>query len=169
MLLNSQVASKVIDKGLELGADFVDLFIEKTELQSVNYKGQKVDQVQSGINSGIGLRLVYGNQSLYAHSNSLEEATLLDIISKLAAIYACDRKANFTGAFNTGSDFKQVGTFGEHELSLRDKIQTMANLDQMIRSKSDKVAQVSVSLIQKLQQVEIFDDQGYIRKMTVLI
>lgn len=164
MLLNSQIASKVIDKGLELGADFVDLFVEKTELQSVNYKGQKVDQVQSGINSGIGLRLVYGNQSLYAHSNSLEEATLLDIISKLAAIYACDRKSNFSGDFNTGSDFKHVGTFGEHELSLRDKIQTMANLDQMIRSKSDKVAQVSVSLIQKLQQVEIFDSEGLHRK-----
>jgi TldD protein len=159
-MLDKSIAANVIAMGLESGADFVDLFVEKTQIQTVSYKSSKVDQVQSGINSGIGIRLIFGDQSLYAHSNSLDEKTLLDIITKLAAINKRAPKNSFSGSFNTGSDFHHVKVFAKAETELKEKIQTLATLDQMIRNKDEKIAQVAVSLIQKQQQVEIFDSEG---------
>ena len=64
-MLNPIVAQSVIDHALSLGADFAELFIEKHRTASVNTLSATVESVNSGIDFGIGLRIVFGGKVLY--------------------------------------------------------------------------------------------------------
>jgi TldD protein len=70
MLLQKETAHDVIAYAVSLGADFCELFIEKTSLQSILFTSKKIKDISSGIDSGVGVRLIYGDLALYAYSNS---------------------------------------------------------------------------------------------------
>ena len=84
-MLNSQTAESVIDHALSLGADFAELFVEKNATNVVSTLSDEVQSVESGINFGIGLRLVYGSKVLYGYTNRTDQDELLRIASVLAA------------------------------------------------------------------------------------
>ena len=67
------------------GADFAELFVEKNETNVVSTLSDEVQSVESGINFGIGLRLVYGTKVLYGYTNKTDQDELLRIASVLAA------------------------------------------------------------------------------------
>ena len=64
-VLATQTAHSVIDHGLSLGADFAEIFVEKSQSSTINTLRESVQSVESGIDFGIGLRLVYGTKVLY--------------------------------------------------------------------------------------------------------
>ena len=52
-LLKSQVAQDIIGCGLGMGADFVDVFIEKTQNENIVFRNSKAEDTQSGTLFGI--------------------------------------------------------------------------------------------------------------------
>ena len=48
-MLKQETASQVIDHAIALGADFVDLFVERNQTGSVSTLSEKVQSVESGI------------------------------------------------------------------------------------------------------------------------
>ena len=84
-MLKQETASQVIDHAIALGADFVDLFVERNQTGSVSTLSEKVQSVESGIDFGIGVRLVFGTKVLYGYTNKTEAEELKRIASELAA------------------------------------------------------------------------------------
>ena len=84
-MLEENVASQVIDHAISLGADFVDLFVERNQVGSVSTLSEKVQSVESGIDFGIGVRLVFGTKVLYGYTNKTEPEELKRIANELAA------------------------------------------------------------------------------------
>jgi len=78
-------AHAVIDHALGLGADFVELFVERQLRSSVQTLSGKVQDVSSGIDFGIGLRLIFDGKVLYGYSNTDDTQALMRIADKLAA------------------------------------------------------------------------------------
>ncbi len=160
-LLDKQVAKSVIDYGLFLGSDFVELFVEKTQNQSIKILNSKVDDIGGGVDFGIGIRLVYGSKVLYGFTNNPTEEELKKIVTTLATT---DKKSGIKKL----SDFttKDLSIVHKATLSLHDtypldaKIQWLMNLDKATRAVSDKIVQVVSSSMQKSQQVEIFNSEG---------
>jgi predicted Zn-dependent protease len=72
-LLSSAIANDIISEGISLGADFVDIFIERTQDEYMVFKNSKADDIQSGTIFGIGIRLIYGKQALYGYTNSIKD------------------------------------------------------------------------------------------------
>ena len=84
-MLNTSLAQSVIDHAISLGADFAELFVERSQTNMVSTLSSHVQSVQSGIDFGVGVRLVYGTKVLYGYTNKAEEAELKRIVSELAA------------------------------------------------------------------------------------
>lgn len=157
-LINSQLAHEVISYGMSLGADFVDLFIEQTNSQNLVFKNSKVEDSQSGVQFGIGIRLIHGHQALYAYTNSTEKDELLRITKLLGAQIATKNPQNLTLNFNQLS-YPQIPSLGDSSVSVAHKIATFKGIDEALR-KDTKTAQVILNFIQKKQQVEIFNSEG---------
>ena len=105
-MLDTRIAQSVIDHAVALGADFAEVFVERNEASSIATLSDQVQDLSSGIDFGIGLRLVYGSKVLYGYTNRTDEDELRRIVTELAAK---DRRdpATSTSAF----DFRQQFSF----------------------------------------------------------
>lgn len=160
MLLNKEVANDVIAYAISLGADFCELFIEKTSIQSIVYNSKSIKDIASGVDSGVGLRLIYGDLALYAYSNSSKREDLLDMVKKLSANYR-SKQATALKVFNFSPiSYNEIKYLPNRDVNLKDKIEVFKKLDEKTRSKSSLISQVSIYFTQKEQLVEIYNSEG---------
>lgn len=161
MLLKKEIAHDVIAYAIGLGADFCELFIEKTSVQNIIYNSQKIKDISSGIDSGIGVRLIYGEMALYAFSNSTKKEDLLDMVKKLASQFTQKINPLAPTTFNFNKlQYKEVRAIPNTDALLPEKIEALKKLNQLTRAQSPLISQVSLNFLQKEQNVEIFNSEG---------
>lgn len=161
-MLDKNIASEIIFEALSLGADFCDIFVEKTKMQNISFNSSRVKNIQSGIDFGIGIRLIYGTKALYAYTNSNKKNDLLILTRNLAQNYKKEVSAK-KQSFNSALNYKHISAYKDgYELS--DKIETLKKLDHLTRDNSKLVSQVSLGLLQKDTNIEIFDSEGLYAK-----
>ncbi|MCL9777137.1 TldD/PmbA family protein [Vibrio methylphosphonaticus] len=160
-MLNSATAKAVIDHALFLGADFAELFVEHHQTNTVQISSSEVDKVNSGIDFGIGIRLFFGHKVLYGYTNSTDEAELKRVTSLLAAKDKRDQIAS-AGTLNLNRYPLQHRCrlpLGK-DANLDSKIEFLLNIDQAARSESEYISQFIGSVLQREQQVSIFNSDG---------
>jgi len=160
-MLNSQTAESVIDHALSLGADFAELFVEKNETNVVSTLSDEVQSVESGINFGIGLRLVYGTKVLYGYTNKTDQDELHRITSVLTAKDLRDPVSTLQ-AFNLNqiSDIHPARKILSVDAETESKITYLMAADRAARAAGDQISQTRGSCLQREQSVEIFNSDG---------
>lgn len=158
-MLDKNIAADIIHEGLSLGADFCDIFVDKVTLETLSMNSSKVKDIKSGVDFGIGVRLIYGEQMVYGYTNSSSKDDLINLTRLIAEQNKKNVEINKAIEFH-GKSFPVISSIPDKELPLKDKIQVMHSLDQKVRSSSELINQVNIGLIQKKQEVEIFDSEG---------
>lgn len=156
-LLNSSIAQEVINHGLMLGADFVDIFIERTHSEGIVFKNSRAEDIQSGTIFGVGIRLIHGEQALYGYSNSHDRDELLRITGLLGARI---NKKGQSGTFNFESlVYPKIPVLADKEVDPKYKLSFLKKTDEMLR-KDPKTAQVILSFTKKKQEIEVYNSDG---------
>lgn len=160
-MLNSQVAKEVIDYALLRGADFAELFVDKQTFETFGMKSSEINDIQTGINFGIGVRLFYGTKVLYGYTNSTNKEDLIEIVKSLSAKDLRDPMTTLSSFDYTKYDDRHPVIQGLLDnISLEQKLPFLLELDKQTRSISDKIEQVTAGVSQYLQQIEIFNSEG---------
>jgi TldD protein len=160
-MLNSQTAESVIDHALSLGADFAELFVEKNETNVVSTLSDEVQSVESGINFGIGLRLVYGTKVLYGYTNKTDRDELLRIASVLAAKDLRDPVSTLKSFnFSHISDIHPASKILSVDAEIESKVAYLVASDRAARAAGEQISQTRGSCMQREQHVEIFNSEG---------
>jgi len=160
-MLSPHVAQSVLDHGLSLGADFAEIFVEKSHRNLVNTLSSQVQSVESGIDFGIGLRLVYNNKVLYGFTNSTQADELKRILSELAA-----KDIKSPVATSQSFDYRQTDDLHPALIRLTDdpatdrKIAHLLTADAAARSASDLITQTRGTCLQKEQHIQVFNSEG---------
>ena len=94
MFMATESAGKLMDHALNLGADFCELFIEKTNNQRLSIKNEEVHSLTGGIDFGIGVRLIYGDEVLYGYLNSIEDGQVMKVMNQLASNYKREKRSS---------------------------------------------------------------------------
>ena len=153
-LVSQSSISEVISEGLALGADFVDVFIEKTQNENLTFKSSKISDIQSGTLFGIGIRLIKGDQVLYGYTNSSQKDELLRITRMLGKRFQTQKHSQTVNFENL--KYPEIGMLKVKDVSLEEKIRLMNELDMSFR-KDKLVSQAVIDFINKEQQVEIYN------------
>src|SRR3954466_14270311 len=82
--MDKNKAARLIQAGIDRKADFVELFEEETRNASVSFRDRKVESATAGTDYGLGIRLVYGTEVLYAHTSNDDEGHIIKLIDNLA-------------------------------------------------------------------------------------
>ncbi len=160
-MLNPIVAQSVIDHALSLGADFAELFIEKHRTASVNTLSATVESVNSGIDFGIGLRIVFGGKVLYGYTNQTDEELLKRIASNLAARDRRDRVNLFTNFdFSVMPDKHPSRIILSKDAAIDSKVAFLMKADGVARAVSESISQTRGYCMQREQDIEIFNSEG---------
>jgi len=160
-MLNTSVAQAVIDHALSLGADFAELFVERSQTNLVSTLSSHVQSVQSGIDFGVGVRLVYGNKVLYGYTNRAEQAELKGIVSKLAAKDRRDPRASLTNFDYRRVEDKHAATrILSVDPEVDNKVAFLLATDKSARAASNMISQTRGSCSQVEQRIELFNSEG---------
>ena len=160
-MLNNQVANTVIDHALSLGADFAELFIERNQVNAVNSLSSEVQSVQSGIDFGIGIRMIYGNKVLYGYTNKNDEAELKKIASALAAKDLRDPTTSSTSFnFIEPMELHPVGLPLSQGSEVASKVAYLLKADAAARKASNLISQTRGICMQRQQAIELFNSEG---------
>ncbi len=160
-MLNPQSAQSVIDHGISLGADFAELFVEQSQSNIISTLSNQVQSVESGIDFGIGIRLVYGSKVLYGYTNKPEADELKRIMSELAA-----KDLRAPGISSTSFDYRQIEDLHSAQRTLsidsevESKVAFLMAADAAARAEGNMISQTRGTCRQKQQNIELFNSEG---------
>lgn len=160
-MLETSIAQDVITAGLGYGASFVDIYVEKTVYSTIGIRDSAVKDIKTGVDFGIGIRALFGEQSVYGYTNISERQELLRIIKLLCEL---DKRAPQTKPihFRT-APARQSATRAQLGLdrasAYDDRIAFLMQIDQATRRHAS-ISQVDIGTLQKWQSIQVFDSEG---------
>ena len=91
MMLKKTAVENILTAALESGADFAELYAERTNRSNIAMVNGRVETALGGMDYGAGVRLFFGNQAIYGFTNDLSEENLIRIAREGAAALKGDR------------------------------------------------------------------------------
>ena len=163
-MFNESTAAKLIERARARGADFAEVYAERWKKRTLRLLDRSVQEASSGIEMGAGIRLFFGTQVVYAYTNDLSEANLLEVTDTLARLKGGAGQVDERGA--GGLDFRRSAPAGLHEPQLppdeRDKrwrIERLAEADAAARV-GPEVKKVQIYLIEWDQEIQVANSEG---------
>ncbi len=160
-MLESKIADSVVDHALSLGADFAELFVDRNQVNNIATLSNEVQSVQSGIDFGVGIRLVYGYKVLYGYTNKMDLDELRRIVSELSAKDLRD-PINQMLAFDyrKPEEYHPASDILSLDACIDGKVAYLLAADKTARAASNMISQTRGSCMQREQSIEIFNSEG---------
>ena len=76
---------QILKTALKHGGDFSDIFFESTNNTTVTADNNRIEKIVSGINQGIGIRVVFNSKTAYGFTNDCSKDSLLELANSVAA------------------------------------------------------------------------------------
>lgn len=86
-MLSKKQGIRILNKGLETGADYAEIYIENTDIFGLSVENGKVENTAISHDCGAGIRLLKNLQSVYGYTNDLSEKSLTKLIESLSSSF----------------------------------------------------------------------------------
>ena len=142
------------------GGDYADLFFEHKISNSLGLEDGKVNRAYSNIDFGVGIRVLKGDQTGFAYSETLTPGAMLNA-AKLAANIA-NNPAKTNPAEITEkipSNYYSVKTLWEN-VSVKDKVPFVQKLNDKVFGLDEKVIKVNAFMNDETSYVLFYNSEG---------
>jgi TldD protein len=159
-MLDKELLLKILKKALSSGGEYAEVFVEQKKPVSIQLEDRKIEKVITGVDFGLGIRLIYNGRSAYAYSNNLSEESLLRAasgVSKAASGQATDSVIDLRT--KTPSVSFDIKLFPE-DIPVEKKISLVRKADTVARGYDKRIRQVSVIYNDFIQRVQIATTDG---------
>jgi len=161
-MLDKELLIKVLKKTISSGGEYAEIFVENKRPTLIHLEDSKIEKVISGVDYGLGIRLIYDGRTAYAYSNDLSEESLLNAaseVSKAASKKATDSIIDLkTKSPSVSFDIR---LFPEN-VPVEKKISLVRKADNIARGYDSRIRQVSVIYNDFIQKVQIATTEGTI-------
>lgn len=146
-------------QGALAGADDGELFLERSESESLVFDDGRLKSAAYDASEGFGLRVVAGETAGFAHANEISGPAL-----RRAADSAALARSGHAGVAADGPQatnrklYDAIDPLASPAFS--DKIALLAEIDAWARARDPRVVQVSASLVGEHRQIEILRGDG---------
>ena len=83
-MLPKRLLEEVMQKALSTGADFAEIYVERTKENSIFMIDSKVDSIKDRLISGVGIRILKGTSCVTGSTSSMEREALLACAGRVA-------------------------------------------------------------------------------------
>lgn len=159
--MEAAVLERLLNLALEKGGDYADIYIEKKRNSSIWCEDNRLERIHSGVESGVGIRVVKGQQTAYVYTNEITPTALEQ------AAQTASRAINNA---NTGSRVihfaaqpghtPPVEALDPHTVAWDHKIQRVLQANQAAWSTGAEIRQVSVGIADVEKQIIMANSRG---------
>ena len=82
---------KILNEALREGGEFADLYLEETYGTLIMGEEDRIEKVISGLDTGMGLRVLFDGRTIYGFTNQITEEDLLCVARKINRAVKEDR------------------------------------------------------------------------------
>ncbi len=159
----TEVLERTLKAALADGGDYADIYIEETSPLTLQLEDGNIEKIVSGVDSGAGVRVIYGDRSAYAYSNDLSEASLLQMGRTAGSA------AKKGGTLVDGINLCHAGAAPDlnirihpSDVDMDKKISLLKCADRAARGISSKVRQVKAVYRDAVQRITVASSDGRI-------
>jgi len=75
---------EILREALREGGEFADLFFEQTHSVVITCEEDRIEKVVSGLDSGVGLRILFNRKTFYGFTTDLSKESLLNLARRIS-------------------------------------------------------------------------------------
>ncbi|HEX4383608.1 MAG TPA: TldD/PmbA family protein [Myxococcales bacterium] len=161
-LLPLPLVEKLIAAAMSRGAEFAEVYVERSSSTNVTLDEGQIKTAQAGSVTGVGVRAIRGAQVGYAHSDDLDEPTLLRT-AQTAALIADGN--NETAPVNLAR--KPLPTYYQvrtplSEVGIAGKIALLKEADAAARAYDKRIKQVTGGYADTTREILVANTLGHL-------
>lgn len=153
--MEKELLEKLVNRCLETGADFSEIFYEDKIIREYILVDQKIDKINTKISKGIGIRIAKDDLVLYNSTSHLEEENLLQIIDETNKLLTGTRVLPKIKLQEIKTKKKNTKVINHSDYDENKKKEVLYKIDKIAREYSDKIIQVNVLLYESDQKITI--------------
>ena len=161
MILDPSLIEQTIATALGKGAEFAEIFAEDVKRSSVSLDDGRIENLASGRDRGVGIRVISGDSTGFAHTANLTEKGLA------AAARAAAEAARTSGSPSgdrPALEFSQadVASVGVHpdEIDKDTKVRLLQRANETARSAGSAISQVSAGYADSRRRIMVANSDG---------
>ena len=158
-MLNKNIIEETINTALNKGGDFAEVFVEDKMSNSINLVNGKIDSANSGIDYGIGIRVIKDTNEIYVYTNDDSRENLLKLAKKAAGMLEKTKMQNVSLKYEDYKNSHPIMVY-PNEISQPEKVELIKSAYSAAKNYDDLITQVVVGLSDYTQKIQIANSQG---------
>lgn len=159
-MLDKQIVFKVLDRALENGADFAEIFVENNYSSRIDFLNSKTQDSIVGNDFGAGVRVFFGHTVIYAYTNDLSEKSLLEAATYAGNAMKQDKRLSVIDLAKKKSPNLHSFKISAKDVQKSDKIDFLRKVDYAARAHSSQIVEVQLLMLERVQNVLIANSEG---------
>lgn len=158
--LSSSVLESCLGEALSAGGDYADLYFEAVSSTSLSVDESLVKSASQGVSTGCGIRVVSGDRTGYAYTDSLEADHLLRAARTAALIASGPARQPVAGFRQTAAPDLYPIPGAESDSGIQRKLALVLRADKAARAYDSRVVQVRAGFRDELRRILIAASDG---------
>jgi TldD protein len=151
---------KIFRTVLRAGGAFADLYFESSRSNSIICDDNKIEQIISGTDTGVGLRAIANLKTSYAYSNRCSEPDILALAEDLCGAVQSGSGGGVAKAYPFEPNLSHQVDRRPDRIEAAQKVAIVREANAAARGIDPRIRQVKVVYSDKQQRVEIANSEG---------
>jgi len=150
----------VLELAVSRGAQFAEIFLESTSVRTIRCEEGRLEKIESGVDTGFGLRLVAGEQTAYGYATDTQRESMLRAVDAVAA----DLGASSAGRSTQPRDLHRAAPEPRErpaeDAGLDETAALVREADAAARAAGPEITQVKILYADSLRRVLVCNSEG---------
>lgn len=151
---------KILKTSLKNGGDFADIFYEHVQPTSIVCEDGKIEKVISGIEVGVGLRVIYHTKTAYAYTNQLSNDGLFALADAVSSACQGEVFKKDISLVRKNPEISHSIKKLPQEISIDEKVALVKRASEVARSWDKRVRQVKVVYVDSVRKIAVANTEG---------
>lgn len=159
-MISKSIIKEVLGRALSSGGDFAEIFAEDKVLNNLSMIDGKMENIVSGRDFGVGIRIFKGLRCIYAYTNDASRTSLLNTAQKAAeAIGELREDAAVNISERINKNIHSI-LYVPSCIDSSRKIEVMQKANTAAKAFSSEISQVVINYIDRDQKILIANSEG---------
>ena len=151
--MNKELLTKYLNIALETGADFAEIYYEKTKNTTFRLNDSKLDSIDTNDEEGLGIRIIKKDESYYTSTTNFEPKNIEKTIRRLLKNISEEKGRKVV--LNELVDKRRKAKISHDSFPISKKKELLYKIDEIARKQSKEVVQVSAGIIESDKEFTI--------------
>ncbi len=159
-MFNDSDCLRILEEAMSTTADFAEVFQEVSETKSVSLLNGQVIRAATGFDSGTGIRLLAGTNSVYVYSSDNDIEVLLKLAREAAAAIKGNDKGSIEALKELCSTTRSTVEIDPMSVPKSDMVELLRKSSDFALSYSPLITQAASSIAAKTRTARVINTRG---------